>query len=52
VHATRRILESVATEPDAGRLIARLRRRAETPPVMPRVVRRPGHPPEIVDDGA
>jgi 8-oxo-dGTP pyrophosphatase MutT (NUDIX family) len=51
VHATRRILESVAGEPDAVRLIARLRRRAETPAVMPRVVRRPDGGFEIVEDG-
>jgi 8-oxo-dGTP pyrophosphatase MutT (NUDIX family) len=36
VHATRRILESVAGEPDPGRLVARLRRRRrEAPPVTP-----------------
>ncbi len=40
VYATRRILESVAAEPDISRLIARLRRRRESPPVMPRIVRR------------
>jgi 8-oxo-dGTP pyrophosphatase MutT (NUDIX family) len=40
VHATRRILESVAAEADARLLIARQRRRRETPPVTPRVVRR------------
>lgn len=51
VHATRRILESVAGEPDAPRLIARLRRRPETPPVMPRVVPRPDGGFEIVEDG-
>ena len=40
VHATRRILESVATEADVRRLIARLRRRRrEVAPVQPRVVR-------------
>lgn len=50
VHATRRILESVAGEPDAARLIARLRRRPETPPVMPRVVRRPDGGFEILED--
>ncbi len=52
VHATRRILESVAGEPDAARLMARLRRRPETPPVMPRVVRRPDGGFEVEDDGA
>jgi recombination protein RecT len=52
VHATRRILESVAGEADAGRLIARLRRRAETPPVMPRVVRLSDGGFRIVEDGA
>lgn len=41
VHATRRILEAVAGEPDAARLIANLRRRRETPPVLARVVRQP-----------
>ena len=50
VHATRRILESVAGEPDAARLIARLRRRPETPPVMPRVVRLPDGGFEIIED--
>jgi recombination protein RecT len=36
VHATRRILESVAGEPDPAPLIARLRRRRrEAPPIMP-----------------
>jgi 8-oxo-dGTP pyrophosphatase MutT (NUDIX family) len=52
VHATRRILESVADEPDAARLIARLRRRPETPPVTPRVVRLPDGGFEIVEDPA
>ena len=51
VHATRRILESVAGELDAPRLIARLRRRTETPPVMPRVVRRPDGGFQIVEEG-
>ena len=50
VHATRRVLESVAGEPDAARLIARLRRRPETPPVTPRVVRRPEGGFEVVDE--
>jgi recombination protein RecT len=51
VHATRRVLESVAREPDAARLMARLRRRRdETPPVMPRVVRRPEGGFEVVED--
>jgi len=50
VHATRRILESVAGEPDAARLIARLRRRPETPPVTPRVVGRPDGGFEIVEE--
>jgi len=52
VHATRRILESVAGEADVGRLIARLRRRAETPPVTPRVARRPDGGFEIHEDPA
>jgi 8-oxo-dGTP pyrophosphatase MutT (NUDIX family) len=52
VHATRRILESVADEADAARLIARLRRRPETPPVTPRVLRRPDGGVEIVEDPA
>jgi 8-oxo-dGTP pyrophosphatase MutT (NUDIX family) len=51
VHATRRILESVAGERDTTRLIARLRRRAETPPVTPRVVRRADGGLEVVDEG-
>ncbi len=39
VHATRRLLESVAGEDDLGRLISRLRRRRlEPPPVRPRLV--------------
>jgi 8-oxo-dGTP pyrophosphatase MutT (NUDIX family) len=50
VHATRRILESVAGESDASRLMARLRRRSETPAVLPRVVRRPDGGFEVVDD--
>ena len=42
VHATRRILESVASEADGRRLLARLRRRRhESPPVQPRIVRLP-----------
>jgi hypothetical protein len=40
VYPTRRILESVAGEPDSARLIARLRRRrADLDPVEPRLVR-------------
>jgi len=50
VHATRRILESVAGEADAARLIARLRRRPETPPVTPRVVPKPEGGFQILDD--
>jgi 8-oxo-dGTP pyrophosphatase MutT (NUDIX family) len=50
VHATRRVLQSVAGEPDASRLIARLRRRRETPPVLPRVVPRPDGGFDVVDD--
>lgn len=50
VYATRRILETVAGESDATRLIASLRRRPETPPVIPRVVRRPDGGLEVVDD--
>jgi recombination protein RecT len=49
VHATRRILESVAGEPDAARLIARLRRQPETPPVTPRVVPKPEGGFQILD---
>ena len=42
VHATRRILESVASEPDAARLMARLRRRRhETPAIRPRLIELP-----------
>ena len=42
VHATRRILESVASEADGRRLLGRLRRRRqESPPVQPRIVRLP-----------
>lgn len=52
VHATRRILESVAGEPDAARLIARLRRRPETPPVTPRVLRLPDGGFQIVEEPA
>jgi 8-oxo-dGTP pyrophosphatase MutT (NUDIX family) len=52
VHATRRVLQSVVGEPDAVRLMARLRRRRETPPVTPRVVRRPDGGFEVVDAGA
>jgi recombination protein RecT len=45
VHATRRILETVASEPDAARLFARLRRRrSETPAVRPQLV-------ELADGG-
>jgi hypothetical protein len=40
----------VAGEPDPARLIARLRRRPETPPVLPRVVRRPDGGLEVLDD--
>ncbi len=50
VHATRRVLESVAGEADAARLIARLRRRRETPPVLPWVVLRPDGGFDVVDD--
>jgi 8-oxo-dGTP pyrophosphatase MutT (NUDIX family) len=50
VHATRRILQSVAGEPDPARLISRLRRRRETPPVTPRVVPRPDGGFDVVDD--
>ena len=52
VHATRRILESVAGEPDAARLLARLRRRRrETPAVRPRLVQLPDGRFEIVMGG-
>jgi 8-oxo-dGTP pyrophosphatase MutT (NUDIX family) len=50
VHATRRILESVAREPEVSGFIARLRREAETPAVMPRVVRRADGSFEVVDE--
>jgi 8-oxo-dGTP pyrophosphatase MutT (NUDIX family) len=49
VHATRRILESVAAEPDVALLIRRLRRQPETPPIMPRIVKLPDGGIEIVD---
>lgn len=49
VHATRRILESVAREPEVGRLIARLRRRRESAPIMPRVTRRSDGGFEVID---
>jgi 8-oxo-dGTP pyrophosphatase MutT (NUDIX family) len=50
VHATRRILESVAAEEDATRMFARLRRRrVETPAVEPRLVELPDGSVEIVD---
>lgn len=50
LHPTRRILESVASEPDAARLIARLRRRRrETPPVQPEIVRRDDGGFQLVD---
>ena len=52
VHATRRILEAVAEEPDATRLIARLRRRRETAPITPRVVRRADGTFEVLDQTA
>jgi 8-oxo-dGTP pyrophosphatase MutT (NUDIX family) len=50
IHATRRILESVAGEADAARFIARMRRRPETRPVMPRLVPRPEGGYDIVDE--
>jgi recombination protein RecT len=50
VHATRRILQSVAAEDDAGRLFARLRRRRqEAAPVQPRLVEAPGGGFEILE---
>jgi 8-oxo-dGTP pyrophosphatase MutT (NUDIX family) len=50
VHATRRILESVAAEEDAARMFARLRRRRqETPAVEPRLLEHPDGRLEIVD---
>jgi 8-oxo-dGTP pyrophosphatase MutT (NUDIX family) len=53
VHATRRVLESVAAEPDARRLFARLRRRrGETPPVRPRIVELPGGGFSVVEEVA
>jgi 8-oxo-dGTP pyrophosphatase MutT (NUDIX family) len=50
VHATRRILESVAAEPEVDGFISRLRRQAETPAVMPRVARRADGSFEVVDE--
>jgi 8-oxo-dGTP pyrophosphatase MutT (NUDIX family) len=50
VHATRRVLESVAGEADPSRLIARLRRLPESPPVLARLVRRPDGGLEVLDD--
>jgi len=50
VHATRRILESVAAEGDVSRLMARLRRRPESPPVLPRLRRRPDGTFGVVDE--
>ena len=52
VHVTRRVLESLAGEADARRLIARLRRRPETPAVTPRLLRTPDGRVQVVDDGA
>ena len=53
VHATRRILESVASEPDAARLLARLRRRhRETPAIRPRLVELPDGRFQIVESDA
>jgi 8-oxo-dGTP pyrophosphatase MutT (NUDIX family) len=39
VFATRRILASIADEPDAARLMRKLRRRQEGPAILPRIVR-------------
>lgn len=50
IHATRRILELVGAEVDASRLLARLRRRRETPPVRPRIVDGAGGHVHVVDD--
>lgn len=52
VHATRRVLESVAEEADASRLLARLRRQPERPPILPRVVPRVDGGFDVVDDAA
>jgi recombination protein RecT len=50
VHATRRILESVASEPDIQRLVSRLRRRRREPrTVQPRIVELPDGGWQIVD---
>jgi 8-oxo-dGTP pyrophosphatase MutT (NUDIX family) len=50
VHATRRILETVAAEQDAARLFARLRRRrSETPAVRPKLVELPGGGFQVVE---
>lgn len=50
VHATRRILESVAGEPDVTALMRKLRRRVEPRPVRPRIVQVEGRW-EVVDHG-
>ena len=50
IHATRRILELVGAEGDASRLLARLRRRRETPPVMPRILDAADGHVQVVDD--
>jgi 8-oxo-dGTP pyrophosphatase MutT (NUDIX family) len=50
IFATRRILESVASEPDAVAFIARLRGRPETPPVMPRLIPRPEGGYDVVEE--
>lgn len=50
VHATRRVLESVAAEADVSRLMARLRRRPESPPVLARLQRRPDGSFVVVED--
>lgn len=49
VHATRRILESVAGEDDFSRLVRKLRRRVPPEPVRPRVVQTGGRF-EIVEE--
>jgi 8-oxo-dGTP pyrophosphatase MutT (NUDIX family) len=50
IHATRRILQMVAGEPDPERLQRRLRERGETPPILPRLAPRAGGGIDIVDD--
>ena len=51
VHVTRRILESVASEVDARRLISRLRRRRRPPlAIQPRLIRLPDGGVELLEE--